>query len=106
MTVEFDDLTEEQQKRVIQTRGFQKMVAYTKLADGIEVLEEQDAIFDSMVTSITEKHSQVRSEESVEQFFELFVDEVMTYTEQLTEEDDDETPESIDAMLVDEDGAL
>jgi hypothetical protein len=85
--IDYDDLTEEQKKRIVQTRGFQKMLAYTKLADGIEVLEEQDAIFDSMVTSITEKHSQVRSEESVEQFFELFIEEVKTYTEDLTNED-------------------
>lgn len=101
--IEYDDLTEEQKKRIIQTRGFQKMLAYTKLADGIEVLEEQDAIFDSMVTTITEKHSTVSSEDSVEQFFELFVDEVKTYTEDITDDADGEaTDVDVDEILVDE----
>lgn len=82
-----DDLTDEQIRRVLQTRGFAKMLAYTKLADGIEVLEEQDAIYDSMVNSITERHSSVSTKASVEEFFDLFVDEVTTYTEDMTEED-------------------
>lgn len=101
--IEYDDLTEEQKKRIIQTRGFQKMLAYTKLADGIEVLEEQDAIFDSMVKTITEKHSTVSSEDSVEQFFELFVDEVLTYTEDITDDANGEaTDMDVEEILVEE----
>lgn len=79
-----DDLTEEQFEMVVNSKGFQKMLAYNKLADGIEVLEEQDEIYSSMVKSIRERHSSNLAERSVEQVLELFVDEVKTFTEPLT----------------------
>lgn len=85
-----DDLTEEQIERVLNSRGFQKMLAYTKLADGIGVLEDEDEIFDSMVNSILKQHSTVQSEGSVREFFRLFRDEVKTFTEPLVGEDGEE----------------
>lgn len=85
-----DDLTDEQIQRVLRMRGFQKMLAYGKLADGIEVLNEEDKMFDSLVTTITNQHSQVRSEESVREFFKLFVQEVEAFTEPLVDADSDE----------------
>ena len=77
------DLTDEQIERVLNSRGFQKMLAYQRLAEGIDVLREEDEIFDSMATSILKQHSTVKSEDSIREFFELFVQEVETFTEPL-----------------------
>lgn len=100
-----DDLTEEQIKRVLRMRGFQKMLAYGKLADGIEVLGEEDKMFDSLVTTITKQHSQVRSEDSVREFFDLFVQEVETFTEPLVDSngDGEVEPDELEDLYVEED---
>lgn len=81
-----DDLTDEQIEQVLNSRGFQKMLAYNRLAEGIEVLREEDEIYDSLVTSITKQHSQVRSESSVRDVLDLFRREVETFTEPLVDE--------------------
>lgn len=39
-----DDLTDEQIEQIINTRLFQKGLAYAKLAEGIEVIREEDEI--------------------------------------------------------------
>jgi len=57
-----DDLTDEQIEAILNTRGFRKMLAYQRLAEGIQVLADEDEIYDSLVTSITKQHSQIRSE--------------------------------------------
>ncbi|MFB6081821.1 MAG: hypothetical protein ABEJ67_03270 [Halanaeroarchaeum sp.] len=85
-----EDLTDEQIERVLNSRGFQKMLAYNRLAEGIEVLREEDEIFDSMITSILKQHSTVKSEDSVREFFGLFVDEVETFTQPLVSENGDD----------------
>ena len=86
--IDLEELSEEEIHSVVNTRMFQKALAYRRLADGIEVLEDEDQVFESLVTSITKQHSQVRSEESTQEFFELFKQEVETFTEELSEEDD------------------
>lgn len=85
--ISVDELTDEQIERVLNSRGFQKMLAYQKLADGIEVLEEQDDIFSSMVENIRKQHRHVNSADSVREVLTLFVDEVKTFTEPLVDED-------------------
>lgn len=85
-----EDLTDEQIERVLNSRGFQKMLAYNRLAEGIAVLREEDQIFDSMVTSILKQHTNVTSEASIREFFELFVAEVETFTEPLVSENGDD----------------
>lgn len=84
-----EDLTDEQIERVLNSRGFQKMLAYSRLADGIDVLEEEDEIFESMVNTITKQHSQVRSEASIREVLDLFQQEVATFTEPLVDENGD-----------------
>jgi len=83
-----DDLTDEQIERVLNSRGFQKMLSYQRLADGIDVLEDQDEIFDSMVTSITNQHGSVSTESSVREVLELFRQEVQMFTDPLTDDAD------------------
>ena len=85
-----DDLTDEQIEQVLSMRGFQKMLAYGRLADGIEVLEEEDQMYDSMVSSITKQHGQVRSEESVREVLQLFREEVETFTEPMVDDSGDD----------------
>jgi hypothetical protein len=79
--LEPEDLSGEEFEAVIQSRGFQKMLLYHRLADGIDVLQEHDLLFDSMVSAITERHSQFESEEATREFISLFAQEIRTYTE-------------------------
>ncbi|MDG5775944.1 hypothetical protein VB773_14150 [Haloarculaceae archaeon H-GB2-1] len=86
--IDVDELTADEIEQIVNTRMFQKALAYRRLADGIEVLADEDQVFDSLVTSITKQHSQVRSEDSTREFFQLFRQEVETFTEELTAEDE------------------
>lgn len=96
--IQADDLTEEQFEAVVNSRGFQKMIAYNKLADGIKVLKDQDEIFDSMVESIRKQHKNVNSEDSIRDFFDLFITEVETFTDPLV----GEGQEDVDAADVED----
>nr|WP_305882631.1 hypothetical protein [Haloplanus ruber] len=85
---------------------FQKALAYRRLADGIEVLEDEDQVFESLVNSITKQHSSVTTEASTREFFRLFREEVETFTEELADEEDDggDTSDLRD-LVTDEGGA-
>jgi len=91
-----DDLTDEQIERVLNSKGFQKMLAYSKLADGIDVLEEEDEIFESMVNTITKQHTSVSTEDSVREVLSLFRDEVSTFTEPLVDDENGDGMQSSD----------
>jgi len=98
-----DDLTDEQIEEVLNSRGFQKMLAYQKLADGIEVLEEQDELFDSMVNSIQKQHGSVSTESSIREVLNLFQQEVKTFTEPIAESGDvDHSAEDLEEVFVDD----
>lgn len=100
-----DDLTDEQIERVLNSRGFQKMLAYSRLADGIEVLEDEDEIYESLVTSITKQHGSVSTESSVREVLKLFQQEVQTFTEPLVDSDgDDMNATDLEDLYVEEDG--
>ncbi|ELY70610.1 hypothetical protein [Natrinema versiforme] len=101
--IEVTALSDEEIEAVVNTRGFQKMLAYRRLSDGIDVLEDEDQIFESMVASITKQHSQVRSEESTREFFRLFRDEVATFTEGLADEEHAADRSDLEDLIV-EDG--
>jgi hypothetical protein len=81
------ELSEEEIEPVVNTRMFQKSLAYRRLADGIEVLEDEGQVFDSLVEAIRAQHSSVTTEESVREFFRLFRQEVETFTEELTDDE-------------------
>lgn len=83
-----DDLTDEQIERVLNTPLFQKGLAYSKLADGIEVLEAEDEIFESMVKSITSKHGSISTDSSTREVLRLFREEIETFTQPLVEDED------------------
>lgn len=89
MKVDLDELSDEEIEAVLQTPAFQKSLKYRRLAQGIEVLEDDDAIFRQLVATITEQHSSVGTKASVEEVLDLFVEEVKTYTEGMEIESDD-----------------
>ena len=88
--IDIDDLTDEQIEQVINTRLFQKGLAYRKLAEGIDVLEDEDEIYDSLVTSIQKQHGSVSTESSIREVLRLFREEVETFTEPLVTDGDEE----------------
>jgi len=87
--IDTDELSAEEIEAVVNTRMFQKALAYRRLADGISVLEDEDQVFESLVNSITNQHSSVTTAGSTREFFRLFREEVETFTEELTDEDED-----------------
>jgi hypothetical protein len=97
-----EDLTDEQIERVLNSKGFQKMLAYSKLADGIEVLESEDEIFDSMVNTITKQHSSVGTEASVREVLSLFRSEVSTFTEPLVDDENGMEGGDLEDIYVDD----
>lgn len=97
-----DDLTDEEIEAVLNTRGFRKMLAYQRLAEGIQVLAEEDEIYDTLVTSILKQHSTVQSEDSIRQVLRLFREEVETFTEPLVDSDDGEQEVDLERLYVDE----
>lgn len=98
-----DDLTDEQIERVLNTNLFQKGLAYSRLADGIEVLEEEDEIFESMVQAITKQHGNIRSDDSTREVLRLFRAEIATFTEPLVDEDDGVDANDVEDIYVEED---
>lgn len=98
-----DNIPPEMIERVVNTRGFQKMLAYTRLAHGLDALKDNDALYDSLVNSIEERHSRGLSDESIEEVLDLFVDEVETYTEGLVDDEDvDDPQELVDTFTVED----
>jgi len=81
--IAIEELTDDQIEQVINTRLFQKGLAYSKLADGIGVLRDEDEIYESMVASIAARHGSITTEASVREVLELFCEEVETFTEPL-----------------------
>lgn len=97
-----DELTDEQVEAILNTRGFRKMLAYQRLAEGVQVLAEEDEIYDSLVTSITNQHSQIRAESSVRDVLDLFRQEVETFTEPLVDAQNSDEQVDLDDLYVDE----
>lgn len=97
-----DDLTDDQIERVLNSRGFQKMLAYSKLADGIDVLEDEDELFESMIKTIEARHGSIRSTDSVREVLRLFCEEVETFTGPLVEDDNGMTGDDLEDLYVDD----
>jgi len=99
--IDVDELSEEEIRAVLETPAFQKSLKYRRLAQGIEVLEEDDAIYRQLVATITEQHGQVSTRASVEEVLDLFVEEVKTYTEGMDVVADDDKSQSGQEILKD-----
>lgn len=97
-TVSTEDVSEEEFEAVIASRGFQKMLLYQRLADGLEILQMHDPLYDSLVETIADQHSEIDSPEAIEEVFALLDQEVTTYTEPVTETETDDP--QLPAVLV------
>lgn len=86
-----DDLTDDEITAVLNSRLFVKGLKYRRLADGIEVLEDDDEVYTSLVTSIHRQHSSIKSRSSVEEVLDLFREEVRTFTEPLAADADEDS---------------
>lgn len=84
-----EELSEEEFEAVIASRGFQKMLLYQRLAEGIEVLQTHDRLYESMIQAITDQHSQIDSADTTQEVLSLLQHEVKKYTEPLTTDDDE-----------------
>lgn len=102
-----DELSDEEIEAVLNTPAFQKAVKYRRLAHGIEVLTEDDAIRNQLVHSILAQHSSISTTKSIEEVLDLFVEEVKAYTEGMgVEPDSDDLDEDdpLSDLFVDERG--
>lgn len=102
-----EDLSDREIEAVLQTPAFRKALKYRRLAEGIEVMEDDDAIKQQLVATITQQHSTVNTQGSVEEVLDLFVEEIKTWTEGMaleTDEDEQNPPERLEEIFVDEDG--
>jgi len=106
--INLNELNDDEIEAVLQTPAFQKSLKYRRLAQGIEVLEEDDAIYRQLVATITEQHGSVSTRSSVEEVLDLFVEEVKTYTEGMDvapdEERDLDDEDPLQEIVVDERG--
>lgn len=95
--VSTEELSEEEFETIVSSRGFQKMLLYRRLADGIEVVRTHDRLYESMVEAITDQHSEIDSVQTVQEVLSLLEEEVRTYTEPLTpsDTDDPQLPEDL-----------
>lgn len=89
ITISKEDLSDEEFEAIVSSRGFQKMLLYQRLEKGIEALRTHDLLYESMVQSITDQHSEVDSSETVQEVLSLLEQEVAKYTEPLADQDDD-----------------
>ncbi len=55
--IDVDELSEDEIAAVLETPAFQKSLKYRRLAQGIEVLEDDDAIYRQLVDLVDEGHS-------------------------------------------------
>lgn len=104
MNIDLEELSDEEIQAILQTPAFQKAAQYRRLAQGIEVLEEDDAIYQQLVRTIESRHPTVNTVSSIEETLDLLVEEVNTYTEDLgvDESDDVDEEDPLQNVIVDE----
>jgi len=78
-----DELTPDDLETVFGSLGFQKTLVYQQLDNGIEAIVNHELLFESLVTAITNQHSQVDSQEVTREFVTAFHREIRAYTESL-----------------------
>lgn len=79
-------LTRDAIEATLNSPGFRKMILYHRLAEDIEVLEDGDLLFDSLVARTTANTPDVDDEDLTRAILLQFASEVRTYTAPLDEE--------------------
>lgn len=78
-----DELTPDELEAVFGSLGFQKTLVYQQLDDGIEAIVNHERLFESLISAITNQHSQIDSQEVTREFVTAFHREIRAYTESL-----------------------
>ena len=86
----YDELSEEQKRKLFNSKLVQKGLAYQRIASGLEMLKEEDpAVYDQLISGTEQRQSRVQTTESVEDIIEAMIEEVKEHTD-LMETDEDE----------------
>ena len=78
-----DELTPDDLEALFGSLGFQKTLVYQQLDDGIEAIVNHERLFESLVSAITNQHSQVDSQEVTREFVTSLHREIRAHTESL-----------------------
>jgi hypothetical protein len=84
MTPDADkEFTSDDLEAVFGSLGFQKTLIYQQLDDGIEAIVNHEHLFESLVSAITNQHSQVDSEEVTREFITALHREIRAHSESI-----------------------
>ena len=78
-----EEFTPDDLEAVFGSLGFQKTLVYQQLDDGIEAIVNHERLFESLVSAITNQHSQVDSQEVTREFITALHREIRAHTESL-----------------------
>lgn len=90
----YDDMSEEQKRKLFNSKLVQKGLAYQRIASGLEMLKEEDpAVYDQLISGTEQRQTRVQTTESVEDIIEAMIEEVKDHTDLMDtgDEDEDET---------------
>lgn len=87
----YDDLSEEQKRRLFNSKLVRKGLAYQRIANGLEMLKEDDpAVYNQLIAGINNRQNRVNSEDSIKEILDSMIEEVEEHTELVTEEEEDD----------------
>ncbi|WP_147439950.1 hypothetical protein [Haloarcula sp. Atlit-7R] len=78
-----DEFVPDDFEAVFGSLGFQKTLVYQQLDDGIEAIINHERLFESLVSAVTNQHSQVDSQDVTREFVTALHHEVRAHTESL-----------------------
>jgi len=88
---DYEDLTEEQKKKIFKSKLVQKGLAYQRIASGLEMLKERDpAVYDQLISGTEQRQSRVQTTDSIEDVIDAMIEEVKEHTELMEEENEEE----------------
>lgn len=86
-----DQLSEQEKEDLLNSPLVKKGVAFKKIGEGLEHLEDnEDHVFNSIVRNIEQRSSRVNSEDTVEEILDLLIDEVRKDVELMEDDDEDD----------------
>lgn len=90
MPKDLDDFDEDELENIINSKMVQKYLAYRKLTDGINSIQEDDVMYQQLVNGVQDRVGQNLAERTVREVLDSLVTEVESNTEALEQVEDDE----------------
>lgn len=95
----YEDLTEEQKRKLFNSKLVQKGLAYQRIASGLEMLKEEDpAVYDQLISGTEQRQSRVQTTDSVKDVIEAMIEEVKEHTDLMVTDDEDEENQDDDKI--------